>query len=207
MPLVFCLTSRFPGDSDIFGDGTPSPKLVHFGDGAASSPIPHRHDARGRATRGRQGIEAEELTMIYSEGGTGGNGVKAGNFLPETPANGLSLRGEREEGAQRESEEEEKLPAGWKSRLSRKWKKRFYYDAVSGKTQWNRPLFETTQVPPEVAEKQGLEKNSEAGNNDSSLSMSKSCATPSVRSNLKWSCDGVRKRVHVKECCGSLALK
>ncbi len=166
---------------------------MRFGNGVASSPIPHRHDAASRASRGRQGKEAEER-------------VSEGKCLPETPANGLHFRGAREEGAQRESEEEGELPAGWKSRLSRKWKKRFYYDAVSGNTQWTRPLLETTQVPPEVANKPGLEENSEAGNTDSSLSMSKSCATPSVRSNLKSSCEGIRKRVNVKECCGILAL-
>ncbi len=38
------------------------------------------------------------------------------------------------------------LPEGWRTRLSRKWQRRFYYNSVTGQTQWSRPTLGST--PP-----------------------------------------------------------
>lgn len=61
--------------------------------------------------------------------------------------------GGREQGAARDEgdgrsgdgagdgEEKERVPLtdGWRTRISRKWRRRFYYNTVTGQTQWHRP--------------------------------------------------------------------
>jgi hypothetical protein len=38
------------------------------------------------------------------------------------------------------------LPEGWRTRLSRKWQRRFYYNSLTGQTQWSRPTLGSTPL-------------------------------------------------------------
>ena len=44
-----------------------------------------------------------------------------------------------EEGGEGARQQPALMPEGWRTRLSRTWQKRFYYNALTGQTQWNRP--------------------------------------------------------------------
>jgi hypothetical protein len=65
---------------------------------------------------------------------------------------GASSAGGRQglEGSEGARQQPALMPGGWRTRLSRTWQKRFYYNTLTGQTQWNRPTLgpaPLTQAP------------------------------------------------------------
>ena len=121
-------------------------------------------------------------------------------------------------------QQERTLADGWKTRLSRKWQKRFYYNILTGQTQWSQPARKHTS-PHQISQRLasagapavgGAEGTSATGSSSTQddktgeiktddqqgpdqWSFSTWCATPSVISSVMSSVSSVVSLGHVHE--------